>query len=358
MNFQNSKYTLEIASENDASEILALFECVEFTGGIAVSFTRRPDPITSLKIEGEEAFIPIIRDKENGKIAGIGCCVIRKAFLGGEVIKTGYLTALKIHKDYRQKMPYIAEVYRFIFENTRNQVDLFYTTILDENALARKMLEKKRKNMPDYQYQGHYTTYCFNKNRVLLFKGNTLRGKYRVEKGNVMGLDQFYRENLARYDLAPDSTRLHGQTHDDFYTLRDKSGNILAACAVWNQQHYKQYIIKEYSGIYKYLKGLPTNLLGYPSFPKPGVLINYGSIALFAVKNDDEDLGLLLLKQVTQQSGSYDLLMFGLFEGHYMNQVFHKIRHIKYGSRLYTVNWEQSDYVLDKKAIGLEVGLL
>ena len=356
MNSRNDRFEYRLATPEDSKQILEIYESGSFSGNVSVLYTRRPDPYESLMSEGENAVILVMRDKVEDKICAVGCCVVRKAYINGEVKSIGYLTGLKIHPAYQRRMPHIAHTYEYLYQQTRDQVQMYYTTILKENIIAQSMLEKRRKGMPLYNYIGEYTVYCFRTGVKQKSRGHIF------EKGNMTGVSEFYDYHMKSFNLSPVSMDLHGLKKQDIYTLRDVEGNIIAACAVWNQQSYKQYVITGYGGIYKYLKKVPLRILGYPSLPKENIPVNYASITMLCVKDNNLELAEYFMKKVAESSKEYDFLMAGLFESHPLNPIFIRVKHIKYQSKLYTVHWENKGennaLTLVERAVNLEVGLL
>ncbi len=353
MSSRNERFEYRLAIPEDSTAILDLYESEGFSGNISVLYTRRPDPIQSLKQEGDEVIVSVMVDREQNRICAVGCCVIRNAYLNGVVKRTGYLTGLKVHPDYRRRVPHIARSYDRMYELTKDLVDFYYTTILKENVTARKMLEKKRKGMPDYQPRGTYTVYCF-RTGVKRDKPS----KYRFEKGKAADVRAFYEEQLRLNNLSPDSAET-GPAGSAFYILRDEHGEIAAACSLWNQQEVKQYIITGYSGIYRVLKHLPLNILGYPNLPKEQVPANYACVSMLCVKEQDPAAAEVLIGKVSEQATAFDFLMAGVFEYQPLHKAFSNIRHIKYESILYTVQWpDHHAILLDGRPIQLEVGLL
>ena len=348
----NDRYEISLASRSDNRQLLNIYECGDFKGDVSVLYTRRPDPVESLMNEGEKAVIPIVRDLENDVIVGMGACIIRKAYINGEIRATGYLTGLKGLPHYRKKVPAISETYRYLHDQTMGEVDIFYTTILKENTAVQKMLEKKRKSMPEYRRIGEYTVYGFRTGAKARSRGWTLETGSRQE---LESLDIWKPED---FNFSPADADLHGLNDGDVYILRDKDGNAAAACAVWNQQSYKQYIVTGYGGIYRWLKRLPLKLAGYPDLPREGVPANYASIALLAVKDNSPALANILIRNVAEKAGKYDFLMLGLFENHPLTAAMEDMKCIKYQSILYTVHWEDSLLELDGRPVNLDVGLL
>lgn len=348
MSSQNSKFEIDIATQKDSDGIKKVFESGTFTGGMSIQFLRGEDPFLSLNKEGE-TLIVISRLKETNEIIGTGALIIRKAYIDGEIKKVGYLTAMKVLPEYQRKISFIPQVYKLLHEKTKDIVDVYYTTILKENVYAQNLLEKKRKSMPEYRYQGEYTVYCLATSKRC--------SKLDVQRGNTEGLIDFYNQHLPQKNLSCSDLDLYGLNPNDFFIFR-KNGKIVASCGLWNQQEYKQYKMKSYNGIYKLASKLPTKWLGYPSFPKENEFVNYATLALFHCDESlDDDTIKQFLFTVCSLAKEYDVIMLGLFENSRYQNVLQKMKHVKYQSRLYTVNWNHAKDINDRE-IYLDVGLL
>lgn len=348
----NDKYEICLAQPPDSEQLLALYECGDFKGDVSVLYTRRPDPIQSLMNEGERAVIPIVRDLENDVIVGMGACIIRSAYINGEVRTTGYLTGLKGLPNYRKRVPAISQTYSYLHDETKADVDLYYTTILKENTAVQKMLEKKRKGMPEYRRIGEYTVYSFRTGVKTKARGWTLQSASRKE---LESLDIW---NPESFNFTPADTALHGLRDKAVYILKDPQGKAAAACALWSQKDWKQYIVTGYGGIFRWLNQIPLKWTGYPDLPKAGVPVNYAAVTLLTVREGDLAAADHLIAMVSQQAAGYDFLMLGLFANHPLRAVMEKRKSIKYRSILYTVHWEDSRVDLDDRPVSLEIGLL
>ena len=346
MNYQSKRYKLMIADNNYNSSIKDIFDSVSFPGNIGVRFSRGSKPLDSLKNDGEEIFPLIINDIKNNKTVAFGCCVIQKLFVNGIARNVGYLTGLKVLPEYRRKVSILPLAYKFLHDNLKSKVDLFYTTILSENYKAQKILEKKRQSMPDYNYVGYYTVHNFKSRKKLL----------EVRQGDVDGIDSFYSKHSCKNNFSPTNRKLYNLSDDDFFTMRDEKGKIVMACAVWNQQSYKKYILDDYHGIFKVLRHLPMQLLGYPKFPLPKSYINYGTLSLFNCDEKYSDKILDFLNTVSFMS-PYSFLIYGVFENNPFYNIVKNLKSVKYSSKLYTVDWGEK-FELDNKPVQLEVGLL
>jgi len=379
---QNNKIILSLATEDDNEGMNKVFESGRFDGGFSVQFLRKPKPLESFRKDGDTAKILIMKDALTLEVIAVGGCVIRREYLDGSVKRIGYLTGLKILPAYQKKIRCIAESYQFLHENTKDEVDLYYTTILSSNTGAQKLLEKRHRNMPAYRYLGEYTTYC-------LRAGGRSGGRYGGRSGgksegrfgsSLTGatadeVAQLYGSSLRKLNLAPMNTELSGLSAEDFYTLRDVRQDIIACCAIYKQQSYKQYVISDYNRMYRILSKLPVHLLGYPKFPAQNSYLNYASVAFLYVKDNNIRLGRQFLRAAMNQagrtgqagmtgrteqeshSGRIDVLLAGQFCNNPLRGIFDRIRHVKFQSRLYEVSWDEPQYI-DSNPVGLEVSLL
>lgn len=345
MNFQNDRYTLAFAESSDNEGICSVFEAEGFGGGLSVQYLRGRDPLGSFAAEGETARIMVIRDNHGGRVAAVGGAVVRREFLNGSEEKCAYLTGLKIHPDYRGKIRFIPQAYRFLYDSI-SDCKFFYTTILDGNPAAISMLEKRRKNMPLYRYLGHYTTYCFHGGKKIL----------PIEKNNTDGFEELFNSHFAKQSLTPADCRCKGFGKTDFFCLRE-NGRIRACCFIGNQQAFKQYRMCGYGGVYKLLSKIPVRLLGYPAFPESGREINYGTASYLYIENNDPKLCSDFLRSAAAET-DFSLILWGGFENNPLCAAMDKIKAVRYGSRLYSVVWEDIKETAAEGVIGVEAALL
>ncbi len=346
MNFQNNKYTLEFANEQDDAGIIDVFETGYFSGGISVKYLRNPSPFSSFSADGDYPKIMIIRDNDCSKIIAVGGVVIRDEYVNCEIKKCAYLTSFKIHPDYQKKILFIAKAYQFLYDNI-SECDCFYTTILDDNTAAIALFEKGHRSMPEYKYLGHYTTYCFHGGKELI----------DIEKNSLDGFEHIVDTHFRKLSLTPVNFNYFGYGTKDFYCIRHNS-EIIACCFVGNQQATKQYHMCCYEGIYKFLSHVPTKLFGYPDFPKSDSDINFGIISYLYIKDNDKNLCSKFLRTVAFHT-DFSLLMWGGFENNALCDAMNTMKTIKYGSRLYSVAWNNREHIIDNRnVIGVEAALL
>lgn len=343
MNFLSNKYTLRLADSRDNEGIEQIFESEGFSGGISVKYMRSPKPYESFCADGDYAKIMVITDNEAGRTAAVGGAVVRTEYLNGKKEKCAYLTGLKIHPDYRGKIHFISKAYSFLRQEI-SDCKCCYTTILDDNSAAMSLLEKGHRNMPKYRYLGHYTTYCFHGGKKII----------GVEKNNAEGFDELVRSHFSGQSLTPADHNCGGFGEKNFYCVREK-GEIIACCFIGNQQAHKQYKMCSYGGIYRLLSRLPTRLLGYPEFPKAGREINFGIVSYLYIKDNDRRLCGDFLRSAAADT-EFSLLLWGGFENNPLCAAMDGIKAVKYGSRLYSVEWDDPAEI--NGVIGVEAALL
>lgn len=345
-----SKYRIELAGPSDGAALAAIYNSDDgFGGEIAVKFTREPNPFASLRADGDDVVVPVVREIDTGRLIGMGACVVRRAWVNGKQVKVGYLTGLKALPEFRRGVPLIPQVYAFLRSHT-GDVACYYTTILTENTLARRLLERKRVGMPTYRPVAEYQTYCFRSRGPLLTRSHLTGGSLaELLELRSPGEDL---ANLAAAGPPP------GVGDADVRVLREHDGSPLAWCAVIDHRATKQYVITSYGGRYERLARLPVHWAGYPRLPRPGVPADYLSIAALGSRDDDPALIGRLLRAVGGQNRSRDFLMLGLPEGHPYAAALDGLRTINYSSQLYTVHFDDACTGLDDRRIDLDVGLL
>ena len=349
MSFQSEqygKYLLRLATPADNDGIRKIFESGSFAGGLNVQFLRGMQPLESFKADGDSAHILVAEDTKENRLIAVGGAVVRTEFLGGVPSKCAYLTGLKIHHDYRGRLTFIQRAYGIMGELV-SDCAATYTTILDGNDAVIKMLEKRRKNMPEYRYLGHYTTFCLGRGKDLM----------KLEKNRTDGFDDILQRHFSQKSLSPCRHDYRGFGKKDFYCVRDNSGEIAACCFIGDQSKTKYYKMCSYGGIYRLVSRFPTGLFGYPSFPKAGGIINSGVISYLYIRGNDAALCKRFLLSAAYESG-FPLLLWGCFDGDPLCSAVSRMKTVRYGSRLYEVIWNGNTDSRIGGSIGVEAALL
>ncbi len=359
MNSQ-SRYVYELAGESDGNELLEILEEQYFEGGISLLYTRRPDAYKSFLKEGKDVKIVVLRDRKNDKIAGFGVCAIREMFINGSKEDVGYLFSLRGRREYVRRVPLLHKGYEFLRGYVPN-IRFFYTTILEENTYAIRMLEKRRDFMPAYIYLGKYTVLSIKTRKIGLPPGFSIRRCDEVSVGILTDFLNGIGRNYQFYPVFREDDLLKGEFYglgyEDFYMVF-KDGNLVGAFAIWDQRDYKQYVVKGYRGIYRILRRFSPiiELFGYPKLPRVGETLRFFYLSfLTARKPEVIDVAIRCAMNLTD----YDFFSIGFFEKNDLSDYLKRYRGIRYRSNVYLVDWDGYYEEFDKDApIYLECGLL
>lgn len=129
----------------------------------------------------------------------------------------------------------------------------------------------------------------------------------------------------------------------------------MKACFIGDQSATKHYKMCSYGGIYKLLSKIPTKMLGYPEFPKAGSVIPHGVVSYLYVQNNDKRLCERFLRSAAKDA-AFSLLFWGGFENNPLCAALDNMKTIRYGSRLYSVEWDNTVQI--GGVIGVESALL
>ena len=276
----------KIIKDNSYSdEINKILEEEEMDSLINIKYLKVPNLFDSLKMDSAE--IPIIVvgiDTENNSLVGVGACSIFEN-------KIGYLNSFRIKKEYRNKVNF-SEAYKKIIEELKLcGVKTIITTILRENRIAQKILTKKRKNMPIYEFYKNINFYSIkNKN-----------------KGSLKICD----EKILKFE-------------DTDIILKNKENKI--------------YIAKEYKKIYKFIYSIRKiiSFFGYPELPKRNEKLNFLYLEIGNRSNFKKTINFLQNKGI-----DCDFFMLGTYENSEIDREMKKIKSFKYSSKLYKVYYEK-----------------
>lgn len=343
MKILNNRYVFDFAVKEDNEQILKILEETDFTGKINILYTRRPNAIDSFMLEGEEVLLITCKDKTNNKLVGFGACAINTFFINQKEVKVGYLFGLRSAKEYLKKINFLHYAYDYLYDLVKNKnIEFFYTTILEENLIARKLLEKKRKYMPYYEYLSDYIVYSIKTNLKEIKSNYYLQ---RCSLKNKYELIEFLNNNGKKMNFFPviNTDIINKLDIENFYFLKNEKDEILCAGMIWNQKKYKQHIIKNYSGIFKYVKHLRylMPLFGYPILPKENTVLNFFTLSFFCIKNNDSSLFKIFISKLSKLYNNYSFFLIGLSEENPLNETFNNITKITYKSRIYLVDWDK-----------------
>lgn len=287
---QNSDYSDEIRNILNDEEMESL---------VQVTYEKVPNLFESLQKDSEKTPIIVAGiDVKTGYLVGVGACSIFENNIG-------YLNSFRIKKEYRNKVNFGKAYEMLITEAKKLGVKNIVTTILEENKIAQKILTKRRKSMPIYE---------FYKNIVFFSLKN-------VKKGDLIVKD----EEILKYG----NFEIH---------LKNKTN--------------KKYVVKDYKKIYKFLYKFRKVIafFGYPEMPEINKISNFLYMDfVLKGKNADEKKNKnefrKAVKFIQNKGYNCDFFMIGSYENSFLEKNLDKMKVFKYKSKMYKVFYEKIENV-------------
>ena len=283
---QNSDYSDEITNILDEEEM---------ESPVQVKYEKVPNLFESLQKDSEKTPIIVIGiDVKTGNLVGVGACSIFKNNIG-------YLNSFRIKKEYRNKVNFGKAYEMLITEAKKLGVKNIITTILEENKIAQKILTKRRKSMPIYE---------FYKNIVFLSLKNVKKGDLTVKDEEIL--------NYGNFEIY----------------LKNKTN--------------KKYVVTDYKKIYNFLYKFRKVIafFGYPEMPEINKISNFLYVDfVLKNKNADEEKNKnefrKAVKFIQNKGYNCDFFMIGSYENSFLEKNLNKMKVFKYKSKMYRVFYEK-----------------
>ena len=349
-----------LAELDEGKRILEILETSPAKGAIELLYTRRPNAYESYHKESDDVRVHVIKDEE--AIIATSAEIIRDVYINGEVKKLSYLCGLK-------KDPYYNGVVNFgklFFKSlTREDIDCYFCSVVEDNKEARALFEKRRKRVMNMDYLQTYTTYMFKPYFKFKVDENNFEFK-KVEKCDEKSVLKFLNEEGKNKNFFPVISSLEQFTDlsaSDFYILK-KDDEIIACGALWNQTNYRQYIVKKYNGVLKLVRWLNPLIskMGYIKLPKEDETLNFPMLSFLISKDDNDEYYKLFLNHILAEiRKDYDMFVIGSTENSCLNKILKDLKSIKFNTKIYAIDFVYGKgkvQEVDGNKLWLECGLL
>lgn len=349
MSSPNKRYRYELARPGDSLEILQILEETDFKGQISLVYTRRPDPYGSFAMEGRGTIVIVGRDLQKGQLAGMGAYTTRRLYVNGAPTEVGYLFGLRVRQEYRKTALLLPQGYRMLQTLLQGSgVKYHLTTILAENKTTQQLLEKQRPFMPGYLPLTRYGTFIFPTVSGNAGAGgpSTLKQAIAEDVPAILQFLQVQGRQLQFFPALEEASfggAFPGLGISNFYMMVDHRQSMVACGALWNQNTYKQYLVKGYGSPLKYIYPVSGVFrpLGFPKLPQPGTILNFATLSFWAVRDDDPAVFRRFLQTLATTRTGVDFFVVGMSESHPLRPVAQKMARLSYWSKAYLVDWEK-----------------
>jgi hypothetical protein len=343
--------SFSVASAADDAEIRRLLREVATDGWIRISLEREPDAFAAPLRGARHDFI-IARERDRGEVVGVCEQSLHRAFVDQRPAALPYLGGLRVARKYRNRIGILKGGFRAVrhFLHDPSALPYALTAIAAENKTALRVLGAGLPGMPAYQPLQHFSTLAMRPSRR--FKAD-IRCEFATSH-DLPAIAVHLQRCYQKLQFAPQWTTTslaacRDLAAGDFIVVRRGPG-IAACVALWNQQRFKQTIVRGYCGLLGRVRpavNLLTPLLGMPRLPRSGEHLGEVFLSHLAVDGDD-DAGLFAALIDTALAAarrrSFGVALLGLAARHPLAAVaLERYRPRQYRSLLHLVHWDRGD---------------
>lgn len=365
----------ERVTHRNEPEVRRLLRETPVPGWISLSYEREPDYLLSATIEGPTQQTVIARLAEDGRLVGTFSRAVRPAFVNGATRPLGYLGMLRMAAPFRGRTRFLREGYEAC-RKCLHEPDVtpwYVTSIIEDNAPARRVLEAGLPGLPVYRAVDRFVTLALLSRRRPAASPPGLR----IVHGSrelLPDVAACLQRNYARYQFAPLWTaadlcspeRCRGLRPGDF-VLALRGERVVGCLALWDQRSFKQHVVRGYDPrIARWRRpiNLAARLLSLPTLPEPGQALQEACLSLAAADGDDPAVMTALVGTALHEAHRRDLSFVTLgcsARNPMLAALQSRFRHLQYRSVIYVVHWDDgraAAAALDGRPVHLEAATL
>ncbi|MCB9689803.1 MAG: hypothetical protein H6735_32490 [Alphaproteobacteria bacterium] len=349
---------LAVAGPDDDAGLRGLMRATPMDGSVSLAFAREPDFFRAARVEGDTTTV-LARDPEGSVVAAFSWSV-RPCWVGGEPRPLGYLSALRVVPAWRGRPSLLRLGYarvRELMAATAADGGQPYaiTTIVSDNAPARRLLERGLPGLPRYVPQQEMVTLAAPtwRRRYRAVTGLEVRDATDADLDAIVGLLAAEGRRSAftpqwSADTLRDADRCRDLHVGDF-VVATRGGRMVGCVALWDQSAYKQSVVHGYRGHLartRRVVNLLAPVLGVPRLPRPGEPLRHAYLSHLAIADDDEQVARAVVGFAHDRARPrrYGYLTTMLASSHPLLPVLERmLRPLRYPSMLYAVAWEDAD---------------
>ncbi|HYD42277.1 MAG TPA: hypothetical protein VEB43_15730 [Anaeromyxobacter sp.] len=366
---------VEPARAEDEPALRRLLREAPLRGRVTVSLEREPSFELAAAVEGDRHDVLVARAGD-GAVVGLACRSVRTALVNGAPARVGYLGQLRLTRAGRASLRAVREGFaRLAAARRSDELPFDFTSIVSDNAPARRLLEAGVAGLPTYRRLGELATLSF----AIPRRAPPAQDGLRVVPGTPERLEEiaaFLRRHGGARQLAACPTaaelaspeRARGLAAGDFL-LVERGGTLLACGAIWDQRGFKQTVVRGYAPLLAAARPVFAALaalapaLGLPALPRVGAALPAAFLAFVRVADGAEPAFAALLDAALRAARARRLgaLVLGLGADDPLLPAARRRPHVAYRSTLYAVHGAdgaRAAAALDGRPLGPEVATL
>ena len=346
------KYSIEIAKKSDDTDLREVLRRTQMKGDISLSFETNPSFFKSISILGEKQTVLSIRENKKNQIIGFLIRSTKNVFINGKIQKVGYLSSIRLLEEHRGGRLLIQgnKELKKLLEKSKEEIN--FTTIIEDNMYARKVIAKSRAGLPNYMPIGINRTFAIKpikKSRHQSSKNITIQKG--IDGFSIMEIIKFINYHGSKKNFFPVCSKKLFQENmlEDFYAkdlyIAYKDKKILGVIGTWDQSKFKQTIVKGLSTKYKVLRIINnyilTHIINTPIISNVNEKINALYLNFIAIDNNDTNIFSSLIDNISIQNAekSYNYLLIGIDKNDPLCKSMSKFRSFTYNAIIYIVDY-------------------
>ncbi|MDQ3005646.1 MAG: hypothetical protein M3R47_09730 [Chloroflexota bacterium] len=349
-----------LATPADDESLRRLLRENPIPGSLSLTFEREPCYFDAAAIEGSFHQTIVAREKDSGNVIAFGNRSVRKLFLNGHPQDIGYMSQLRVRPDYGKGL-YLArglaggfKKYHQLHQDGR--APFYLMSIIEDNLPARRLLQS---GLPEYPYIKEYARmFTYTVYPVRQKAAMHLPRSLKLTRGTdqyAAGIIDCLNRNGSRKQLAPywtcESLFTSNLSPSDFFVVLE-GDRVVACLACWNQNAFKQTVVRGYSGSlarWRKLLNMFSSLGAWPYLPEPNTPLRYSYASHLAIDNDDPHIFAALLRAVYNHNleRGYSYFVIGQAETNPLRTVVKPYRPLTYVSQLYLVTWDHGQKFIE-----------
>lgn len=265
------------ATKADDAELRALLHDNDMGSWVNLCFEREPSFFDGESLMGESTAVIALDESKQNSVVGMYSCSFLPVHINGHSECAGYLGGLRVDRKYRRRVRILKDGFTSIpaLLSRDDSMSLWFTSVGEDNGIARRILEADLAGMPKYGFRGAMETLAFS---IRQRKAGGLLQRATI--GDIPALADFYNQHAREFQFAPvlretwlsSLNGKHGLCLEDFWLLKE-GDKILGCLAVWDQRRFKQTTIRGYRFPLNRLRGvynLYAATRGRITLPAPG----------------------------------------------------------------------------------------
>lgn len=347
-----STIDFHVAGADDDADVRRLLRENPMPGAVSVTLEREPNAFLAGSVEGERYALIVARDRRARRTIGLASRAVYRGFYNGELRRIGYLGQLRLDRAWRGRAGLLPRGFQLVHSlRAGDELPLDLTSVVADNAVARRVLTSGAPGLPAYREVGPFVTAILPIRRPRRAPHAAVAVR-RATAEDLGAVAECLARNRPRCQFAPCWTReelvcpvrSRDLAPTDFFVATE--GRAVVGClALWNQQRFKQIVVRGYTGRLRWQRpaaNLLARLAGAPRLPAPGRPLAHLYLSHVAI--DDDRPGILdslcaaALAAARRQGAS--CVITGFAAAHpFTHRLARNYRPWTYRSLLYTVHW-------------------